>query len=184
MNKVKIQFPQAKWMEIPQLPQANWAVTVPWDGLQANLDRWQKCYGLVMQPDYQRDHAWTREQQIAYIEWVLMGGESGKTIHWNSKNWQRRGEINPIELVDGLQRLTAVQSFLAAQFTVFGYPVSEIIETGEFRENGNFLFRVSSLETRAEVLQMYLAINRGGTPHSKEEIARVEALLKIELNNQ
>lgn len=168
-------------IKLPQLPQANWGVTVPWDGLNAHLDRWQQIYGLVLQPDYQRAHVWTLAQKIAYIEWVLMGGESGKTLHWNSKNWQRRNECNPIELIDGLQRLTAVQEFLAEQFRVFGYTAAQISDTGEFRENGNFLFKMCSLDTRIEVLKMYLVINTGGTPHTKREIARVQKLLDAEI---
>ena len=37
--------------------------------------------GLVLNPDFQRGHVWTEEQQTAYIEYLLMGGMSGRTIY-------------------------------------------------------------------------------------------------------
>ena len=40
----------------------------------------------------------------------------------------------------------------------------------------DFLFNVNNLKTRADVLRWYLEMNTGGTPHSKEEIKRVEEL--------
>jgi len=50
---------------------------------------------------------------------------------------------------------------------------------GSFRIHDiRFEFRFCSLETREEVLQLYLNINAGGTPHSAEEIERVRAMLK------
>lgn len=36
---------------------------------------------------------------------------------------------------------------------------------------------VNDLKTRDEVLQWYIDINAGGTPHTKEEIERVRAML-------
>lgn len=37
---------------------------------------------------------------------------------------------------------------------------------------------IHAFQTREELLQYYIDINAGGTPHSKEEIARVEKLKK------
>ena len=39
---------------------------------------------------------------------------------------------------------------------------------------------VNDLQTREEVLQWYLELNSAGTPHSKEELDRVKALLARE----
>ena len=36
--------------------------------------------GLQMQPWFQRQHVWTEDQQVAYIEFFLKGGISGRDI--------------------------------------------------------------------------------------------------------
>lgn len=36
--------------------------------------------GLQMQPWFQRQHVWTEDQQIAYIEFFLKGGISGRDV--------------------------------------------------------------------------------------------------------
>ena len=43
-----------------------------------------------------------------------------------------------------------------------------------------FKFRVCVLPTRKEVLQLYLNINAGGTPHTEEELNLVHAMLQKE----
>ena len=41
-------------------------------------------------------------------------------------------------------------------------------------------FRINDLKTRKEVLGWYIEMNSGGTPHKKEEIEKVELMLKTE----
>jgi len=43
-------------------------------------------YGLNMNPDFQRGHVWSKEQQIAYVEYLLKGGASGRDIYFNHSN--------------------------------------------------------------------------------------------------
>lgn len=42
-----------------------------------------KEYGLEMNPDFQRGHIWTEEQQSKYIEFILKGGKSGRDFYFN-----------------------------------------------------------------------------------------------------
>ena len=42
------------------------------------IDEHIKEYNLQLNPDFQRGHVWTEEQQIAWIEFFLRGG---KTVH-------------------------------------------------------------------------------------------------------
>jgi hypothetical protein len=135
-------------------------------------------YHLDLSPDFQRAHVWTREQQIAYVEYCLMGGEVGKVITLNSPDWlQERGETQPVmELVDGKQRIEAVLAFLRDEISIFGHKRSEI--KGEMRgHKAGFKFRICALTTRQEILQLYLNINAGGTPHTREEIQKVRDML-------
>jgi hypothetical protein len=138
----------------------------------------QADYGVDLDPDFQRAHVWTEEQQRLYIEYVLRGGETGQTLYWNCPQWSdlRRLE-GALVLVDGKQRLEAVRRFARGDLEVFGQRLENPRILGV---SYTFRMRVCALQTRAEVLNWYLAINGGGTPHSPDELQRVRALLEDE----
>ena len=147
----------------------------------AYLERWiEDCardFGIVLEPDFQRGHVWTREQQCAYIEFMLRGGRSSNELRFNCEDWMTGDMKEPIVIVDGLQRVTAVREFLADGITAFGHRLSEYegrLDPIRYR----FHVLINNLPTRREVLRWYLEINAGGTPHSAEEIGRVQALLE------
>lgn len=130
-----------------------------------------------MDPDFQRGHVWTPEQQVAYVEYVLRGGTSGNTIYLNCPGWPISTE--DYVLVDGKQRLTAVMGFLRDEIKAFNYKHSEF--TGKIRLSGpRFRWVVNNLPTRAAVLQWYLEMNTGGTVHSAAEINKVRQMLAEE----
>lgn len=170
----------AKYGDIPKLPQAHYEIDVEWGFLAACLTRFTEGYQLDMNPDFQRGHVWTIVQQRAYIEWILMGGESGKVIFFNCPGWQCRAVEGPMVLVDGKQRIEAVLGFLRDEVLAFGYLKSQYIDRLRIVHAG-FKVRVAALDTRADVLRWYLAINAGGTPHSKRELDRVRAMLAKEV---
>jgi hypothetical protein len=164
------------FQDIPQLPRAYYEVDVGWDALEANLERYDKAYGLVLEPDFQRAHVWTREQQSRYIEYILRGGEVGRGITFNCVGFMGRGAANKMEIVDGKQRLEAVRAFFRDEVLAFGRKRSEF--TGIMSWDFSFRFRICRLKTRAEILELYLNINAGGTPHTSEELDRVREMLK------
>jgi len=61
-------------------------------------------YVFEICPDFQRGHVWDDAKSIAYVEFCLKGGVSARTLFFNCPGWQNKG---PMQLVDGLQRLTA-----------------------------------------------------------------------------
>lgn len=132
--------------------------------------------GLQLNPDFQRGHVWTQEQQIKYIEYLLRGGKSARTIYFNQSGWMRdfKGDF---VCVDGLQRLTAVIKFINNEIPVFGYYYNEFEDR---LHNVDLIFNVNNLKTRKEVLQWYIEFNSGGTIHTEEEINRVKKLLEQE----
>ena len=79
-------------------------------------------------------------------------------------------------LVDGKQRLEAVRRFMRSELPVFGGHVLRDIRGHLRLFNGRLKWRVVALESEAELLDLYLAINAGGTPHSPDEIAKVRAM--------
>ena len=84
--------------------------------------------------------------------------------------------------VDGLQRLTAALAFLHDEIPAFGHYYSEYEDKLPF--DVDFIFNVNDLKTKAEVLQWYIEMNAGGTPHDSKEIDRVKALLSAELDKE
>lgn len=136
---------------------------------------------LQMNPDFQRGHVWTDEQQVAYIEFLLRGGNSGRGMYFNCPSWHdpvEPGAYNEFVCVDGLQRLTAIKRFMHDEIRVFGSKYSDF--TDSLRLTNTVRLHVNDLKTKAEVLQWYLEMNAGGTPHSKDEIQRVQHLLDEE----
>jgi hypothetical protein len=139
-------------------------------------------YPINIDPDYQREHVWTQRQQELFLGHLMEGGNVMPLI----VNEGPGGDLNPAELVDGKQRVTACIKWAKG-------------EIGALLSDGNYLF-VRQLDTegrticrnriglqygmvrltRKECLELYLKFNRGGTVHTEEEIERVRQLLQLE----
>lgn len=163
-----------KFDEIPQFPNPHYSVDVVWWHLEAMLTLFSEM-GLDLDPDFQRGHVWTLEQRIAYIEFSLRGGESARTIYFNSYDTQ---SLRDLVLIDGKQRLTSVRMFLKGEVPAFGEYISAMGKIPTMFPR--LSFSVFSMPDRAAVLCWYLAMNAGGSVHGKEEIARVQRLLQEE----
>lgn len=168
--------------DIPQFPQAHHKVNVSW----GFLETWLKDYegtGLELDPDFQRAHVWTQAQQTAYVEYILRGGEGSRIIYWNQESLPGSGHHDPhaaLVLVDGKQRMEAVRAFLRHDVRAFGKLCSDFGSRLLRLSGPDFVMQIASLKTRREVLEWYLYINAGGTPHTKDELDKVRALLAEE----
>ena len=171
-----------KFKDIPKFTRvAHYKVDIPFDYIKRTIDSYIKEYKLQMEPEFQRGHVWTREQQIAYVEYILRGGRSGRDIYFNSPTWQSPevadGGYDEFVLVDGLQRLTAIMAFLDNKIPVFGYYHDDFEDMNRMPMEYFLSFHVNDLKKESEVLTWYIEMNAGGTPHTKEEIERVRVLL-------
>lgn len=172
----------ATYASIPKFTRgASWQTDIEWKYLPSQIAHWSEDQdGLAkvdLDPDFQRAHVWTTDQQIAYVEYVLKGGLSGRDIYFNCVGWMASYK-GPFVLVDGKQRLEAVSLFLRNELPIFGgWHRSDF--TDRLPVEATFKFHVNNLPTRADVLRWYLEMNTGGTPHTREEIAKVEAMLEI-----
>jgi len=129
-----------------------------------------------MDPPFQRAHVWTKQQQIAFVEFVLAGGVGSNTIRWNCAGWMGSFK-GPFVLVDGKQRLTAVLRFLRNEIGVFGGHY--LREYDKLRcVQHDFVMMINSLDTTKEVLEWYLQINAGGVIHTDEELNKVRGMLE------
>lgn len=83
--------------------------------LEQAIESYVQEDGLDLDPDFQRAHVWTEAQQIAFMEYLLRGGTSGRDIYTNCPGWQMGSRKGPYVLVDGKQRLTAVLRWLRSE---------------------------------------------------------------------
>ena len=51
-----------------------YSVDIGWDFLQKQIDNYVKESNLQLEPDFQRGHVWSIEQQVKYVEFCLKGG--------------------------------------------------------------------------------------------------------------
>lgn len=136
---------------------------------------------LELDPDFQRGHVWTREQQDRYMEHLMRGGISGRDIYFNSPEytWTKQDHCDYPKMVcvDGLQRITAVRGFLKGEVSPFGHYIHEFEDNIARSHRISLHVHVNDLQTRKEVLEWYLQLNSGGTVHTQEELDRVRGLL-------
>ena len=167
---------------IPQFPHGNYRVDVSWQHLELHLAR-QFQYGLDLDPDFQRPHVWTEAQQVAYVEYILKNGSSGRELYFNCPGWQHGRTRGEYVIVDGKQRLQAVRRFMAGEIPAFGYRLEDYKSEPDML-SARFSWNIAEVESRAEVLRWYLDFNRGGTVHTQEDLSKVQELLTKEVGNE
>jgi len=168
-----------RFEDIPQFTRGgSWECDFDLEGVLGFIQDEQKDNRLNMDPDFQRGHVWTEDQQSRWIEFFLRGGKTGRVIYFNHPGWQSN-YLGDMVIVDGKQRCEAIRRFLGNEIKAFRSYHREYTDT--LRRSGHTMrINVNDLKTRAEVLQWYIEFNSGGTPHSDEEIARVGKLLVAE----
>ena len=116
---------------------------------------------------------------MSFIEYVLRGGKSGKILYFNNPSWNhmKYEGYNDFVCVDGLQRITAIRRFLNNEIRAFGQFYYEFGGMTDIVRH-DMLVNVNDLQTKREVLQWYIEMNSGGTPHTEEEIERVKKLME------
>jgi len=160
----------------------SYAVNQSWAGLMQAL-AFYKEDGLDLNPDFQRGHVWGSSNQIAYLEFILRGGESARDIYFNHPELHTSNKLgySDFVLVDGKQRLQAVLLFLDNKIKVFkNYYFKDFEDTLPWLVGPDFLFHVNDLKTKREVLVWYLEMNSGGVVHTEEELCLVKTILEQE----
>lgn len=176
---------------INAIPKSGYSVNYGFTDIEWMIEKYADSYGgFVENPDFQRGHVWSREQQISYIEAIFRGlvSTSGLTITLNCPDFQRYekakdSDLNGVIVMDGLQRLTAIRQFVKGEFKVF----NDIIDGGadhKYFDKSAFSLKsmigitvnMFNFQYKKEVLNYYLLINSGGTVHTKDELDRVKAM--------
>ena len=155
----------------------SYQVNVPLTHLQKTIDDFILNDGLNVSPDFQRHHVWDIGKREAFIEFILRGGSSSKTLYFNHPGW-RHSHVGEFVIVDGKQRLTSLLMFLNNEIRAFGTYYKDFED--RLDSLTNIIISINDLQTQAEVLQWYLDINSSGVIHTKKEIQKVRNLLKDE----
>lgn len=132
-------------------------------------------------PDFQRSNdCWSREQQISYIENVFRG-IAPTELKFNSDNYNLNDPALPENFVciDGLQRITAILSFLNEEYAIFSGKITASSLKGTTFDPKLFRLQIKmyNFTERNDLLNFYIKLNSGGTVHTSEEIDRVKQMI-------
>jgi len=120
-------------------------------------------------PTWQRGLVWTDAQKIAFIESAWRG------IHIGTFTYNQTDMGHPLDnlLIDGQQRMSAIQDYLADRFPVFGWHWSEVTEPDRRSWEMTVVFPSFITDSKDEdyLRSYYDLMNFGGTAHGESERA-------------
>ena len=172
--------------DIPYLQESNYIVDCDFYDLEGLFKRYAEDYGSFEEnPDFQRGHVWSKDQQVKYVEAFVSNvvSEQQRTITLNCPDFGGgRGvpdsDLEGFVIVDGLQRYTASKDFYSGKFKIFGkYSYDDLLLSRFSLKRKTFKLQVYSYQYKRDVLNHYLMFNSGGVVHTEEEIGRVKKLL-------
>lgn len=124
-------------------------------------------------PPFQRPAVWVEAQQVRFIESAWLGLHLGTYVVNRNDAWVGgKPHRTDLWLIDGQQRLRAIECYLDGVFEVFGYTWSQLNKV-EHRRFESLSFAQSVVhESNEDVLrELYDRLNFGGTPHTEDQRA-------------
>jgi Protein of unknown function DUF262 len=122
-------------------------------------------------PPFQRPPVWTKAQARRFIESAWMGISLGTYVV--NRNDHSIGSHTDLWLIDGQQRLRAVQSYLEDEFPVFGMRFSKLNARERRHWAMNIAFPCIMIHEADEtkLRDLYNRLNFGGTAHKRSQKA-------------
>ena len=78
-----------KFEDIPQMTRdGNYRIHVSWKYLEEQIQRDYDDLKIDLNPDFQRAHVWSEEQQRRFVEFKLRGGTGSDELRFNCAGWQ------------------------------------------------------------------------------------------------
>lgn len=138
-------------------------------------------YGVIENPDYQRDYVWTDADKESLISNVLAGYPIGTFIFKRHPYPESRSDV-----IDGKQRLKALVDFMLGRWAYKGlhYWNLSTCDRSRIEERPIQWCELPESATRLDCLKMFLACNAGGVPQTNGHIAKVQKLYEEELKTQ
>jgi hypothetical protein len=146
-----------------------------WAGADEGFER---VLGFFI-PPFQRPAVWTPEQNVAFVENAWRGVHLGTYVVNRKDEYDAATERwNRLDrwLIDGQQRLRAIQSYLRSEFPVFGRTWAQLSELEHRRfENYEFAKTMITESDEGRLRFLYDCLNFGGTAHTEDQRATVPA---------
>lgn len=124
-------------------------------------------------PDFQRGSVWTERMSISFMESIWLGYDTGFYM-LSGYEVNNDGTLFKYSdcVIDGQQRLTAIEKYWNDEFPVFGYLWSEITDTDRwgFRQTGFGHKLINSLDEQF-LRDTYNRLNFSGVAHENSERA-------------
>lgn len=148
----------------PMIERKHWL-----DGEVANPFGYRVVMGYFL-PPWQRGLVWTVAQQVAFIESAWRGiGLGTYTIN------RTRAFQHPLDnlLIDGQQRMFAIQCYIEDRFPVFGWHWSEVTEVDRryWEMSTTFASYTTDSEDEDFLRAYYDMMNFGGVSHTPDQRA-------------
>lgn len=150
-----------------------------------SLLNYHYLFGVDFKPDYQRGSVWDEEDREKLLDSIFAGREIGRFVFKQLPFIRANDDGNYYEIVDGKQRMLTLLAFYENRFPYKGvfYNDLSVLDKNWFMDASIGVAELDQNTTRAEVLEVFLALNEGGKPVAKEVLDHARELLKGETDN-
>lgn len=131
-------------------------------------------FGVDFKPDYQRGSVWDEEDREKLLDSIFAGREIGRFV-FKQLSFNRTND-------DGKQRMLTLLAFYENRFPYKGVFYNDLsaLDKNWFMDAPIGVAELDQNATRAEVLEVFLALNEGGKPVAKEVLDHARELLNEE----
>ena len=150
-----------------------------------SLLNYHYLFGVDFNPDYQRGSVWDEEDREKLLDSIFAGREIGYFVFKRLPFTETSKDGSYYEIVDGKQRMLTLLAFYENRFPYKGvfYNDLSFLDKNWFMDASISIAELDQNTTRAEVLEVFLALNEGGKPVAKEVLDHARELLKGEMGN-
>ena len=129
-------------------------------------------FGLDLSPDYQRGNVWELSDKVALIDSIFRNIDIGKFT------FIKNSILEPIEVLDGKQRITAILEFYEDRFEYKGCKFSDLSRKDQRHFTSyNISWGESEGLTKEQKLRYFIKLNTTGKPIDKKHIEHVKEML-------
>ena len=134
-----------------------------------SLLNYHYLFGVDFKPDYQRGSVWDEEDREKLLDSIFAGREIGRFVFKQLPFNRTNDDGNYYEIVDGKQRMLTLLAFYENRFPYKGvfYNDLSVLDKNWFMDAPIGVAELDQNTTRAEVLEVFLALNEGGKPVAK-----------------
>jgi hypothetical protein len=136
------------------------------------------CFGVDMNPEYQRGYVWSLEDKQKLIESIFEKADIGKFTFIKLTETDYIDRDVDYEILDGKQRLSTLTEFYENRFSYKGKFYNDLdgCDKRTFLNAVISIGDINNVIDRKTIYQQFLRINRTGKPIPEEHLKRIEML--------